>query len=65
MTLGGTVGVINGYNHVYNPTSWDIIPTTNMVPHNLITGHLRLQVGIYIYIYIYHKYTHTFIYIYV
>lgn len=58
MTLGGTVGVINGYNHVYNPTSWDVIPTTNMVPYHLITGHL--QVGIYIYI----LNTHTHIYIY-
>ena len=61
MTLGGTVGVINGYSHVYNHKSWDIIPTTNMVPYHLIIGHL--QVGIYIYICISKIHTHIYIYI--
>ena len=64
--LGWSTGIIMSY-HVYNPKSWDIIPTTSMVPYHLITGHL--QVGIYIYIYTYSIYiyiinTHTHIYIY-
>ena len=58
--LGWSTGIIMSY-HVYNPKSWDIIPTTSMVPYHLITGHL--QVGIYIYIYIQYIYIYIYIYI--